>query len=270
MGRRLVIDSNMLQTEELNQYLAFNPRNFAVITSEVWFELYKQRCSTALMKGLAVLGQYPDQVIALRSTEEIMRIDPRVPDLVEAMELLEGAESLRQMMLAISPQEIGSPSIQAQLIAQWDAAAAENEGMLEGALDVLAALPEMQEQMFSAAQIRICRAGGRYTSDMFDSIFGAADQIWEVISEMIDTPWQRYSEYRASSFPYRLSVGIVVYLLWWIAHGSQSRKRLEATRNDVIDIFLAVHATYADGFSTNDEKARWVYWQIKGALRCLT
>lgn len=138
--------------------------------------------------------------------------------------------------------------------------------MLEGALDIVVSLPEMQAQMFSAAEVRIIRKKGRFTPEMFSSIFGAAEQLWEALSEAMELPQHQDSTFRASSLQFRIALGIVIYLLWWISKGSQSRRKIEAARNDVIDLFLAAQACYFDGFLTQDAKALWIHDNLKGAL----
>ena len=266
VGSWAVIDSNMIQTSELEQFLAFDPGNRVVVPIEIWFELYKQHCLEALRRGLDILGRYPHQVVVLRATGEIMRLDPSCPDLVDRLTLADDGLSMMQMVAALSPDQSAETDVQAQLKAKWDEATSQSEGMLEGALDIVVSLPEMQEQMFSAAEIGIIRRNERYTHDMFGSIFGAAEQLWESMSEAMGLPWREQTEYKASSLQFRIALGIVVYLLWWISKGSQSRKKLEATRNDVIDLFLAAQATYFDGFLTKDEKALWIHDNLKGAL----
>ncbi|MCR6631503.1 MAG: hypothetical protein NVV74_16465 [Magnetospirillum sp.] len=266
MGTHVVIDSNIIQVKELDDFLSARSSNVAVIPIEIWFELYKQRCVDALRRGLEILGRYPDQVVVLRTTGDIMRLEPSHPNLVERMVLPDAGSLMRQMLISLSPEHSGEPEIQAQLKARWDAAALQNEGMLEGALDIVVSLPEMQAQMFSAAEVRIIRKKGRFTPEMFSSIFGAAEQLWEALSEAMELPQHQDSTFRASSLQFRIALGIVIYLLWWISKGSQSRRKIEAARNDVIDLFLAAQACYFDGFLTQDAKALWIHDNLKGAL----
>lgn len=264
MSSRLLIDSNMIQKPELEAFLACDSGNRVVISIEIWFELYKQRCLDALRRGLEILGRYPDRLIVLRPTGEIMRLDPSAPDLLERMALPDAGPSMRQMVAALAPGD--DPAVAAYLRAKWDEAADLNQSMIEGAVDILVSLPELQEQMFSAAEVGIIRRKERHTQAMFGSIFGAAEQLWESISDAMDLRWREQAPVKASALQFRIALGIVINLLWWISHGSQSKKKIEATRNDVIDIFLAAQATYFDGFLTRDDKALWIHDNLKGAL----
>lgn len=266
MSGWLLIDSNMIQESELEAFLASDPGNRAVISIEIWFELYKQRCVDGLRRGLDIIGRHPDQLIILRTTGEIMRLDPSIPDLLGRMALPDVGPSVRQMVDALAPEHSEDPALVESLKAKWDEAADQNLGMIEGALDIMLSLPEMEEQMFSANDIGIIRRNERYTHEMFGSIFSAAEQIWEVICEAMDLSSREQASAKASTLQFRIALGIVIYLLWWISKGSQSKKKIEATRNDVIDIFLAAQASYFDGFFTRDGKALWVHNNLKGAL----
>lgn len=139
--------------------------------------------------------------------------------------------------------------------------------MLEGAEDVLVALPEMAEQMFTPQHLRIIRTNVRYTPEMFSSIFGAADQIWETLSgRNAESTLTEPEEFRTRGYLYRYSLAIVIHLLWWIRNGSQPQTRLDRASNDFIDLSFAVYGTYYDGLMTSDKKAAWMYQNLCLAL----
>src|ERR1700722_18550377 len=150
----------------------------------------------------------------------------------------------------------------------WSGAVNLLPGMLEGAQDIMTSLPEMAEQMFASEQLRIIRKNTRYTLDMFSSIFGPADQIWETLSG--GDPHQIRSsglkEFRTRTYLYRYALAIVIYLLWWIKNGNQAQRRLDRTRNDLIDLSFAVYGTYYEGLMTADKKAEWMHQNLFIAL----
>jgi len=265
-GWRAVIDSNMIQAPALGTFLTSDPRNRVIVPVEIWFELYKQRSIDALQRGLAILGRHSDQVLVLRSTGEIMRFAPPFPDMAGRMILPGGGEAVRKMVEELSSEARIEPAFAKRISAGWRAAAEQNLGMLEGAVDVVAALPMMQEDMFSAHEIRVIRKKERFTHSMFGTIFGAAEQINDGLSELMELPVHADHRIRAHSLQLRMALGIVIHHLWWVRNGSQSKKKLEATRNDIIDLLLAAQATFFDDFVTQDEKADWVYQNLKGAL----
>lgn len=269
-GQRRVIDSNMLQSEELRQFLIQHRTNFAVITEFAWFEIYKQQSEAAIVAGLSVLGQFPEQIIVLRSSGEIANMDPRISNMTDAMQHSEVALNIRQMVEAVTGPSRDPEQIRAQMQQQWARASALLPDLLEGAAEIMTSLPEMEEQMFTRNEVRIIRNGARYTPDMFASIFGAADQIWEMLSAPLDSDLRQLDErYKTKAYLYRYSLALVVYLLRWIMNGSQPHKRLERTRNDLIDLCFAVYGTYYEGLMTADRKASWMHDQLSRALSAL-
>lgn len=255
----------MIQSPELGRFLGRGLDNRAVLAIEVWFELYKQRSVEALRKGLEIIGRYPSQLIGLRSTGEILRFDPVTPGLVERMIDSDAGLSIGEMVLALGGGEV-AVGVKEQLRSKWDEAVRNNEGMLEGAMAVLASLPEMQDQLFSASEVGVIRRNERYMHDMFGTIFGAAEQLNEAFSEALGMAPIDHGPAKSATLQFRIALGIVIYLLWWISKGSQSKKKLEATRNDILDLFLAAQATYFDGFFTRDAKASWLHANLEGAL----
>lgn len=271
VAQRLVIDSSMLQSEDLRRFLGVSVTNFAVLPDFAWFELYKQKSVEAIVTALSVIGDFPEQIIVLKSGREIAEIDPRTPVMTSMMQRTDVAHHIRGMVTTLNGPDRDEPEVSAQLERLWSGAVNLLPGMIEGAQDIVTSLPEMAEQMFAAEQLRIIRRNMRYTQDMFSSIFGAADQIWETLSggnpDQIQS--SRLKEFKTRTYLYRYALAIVIYLLWWIKNGNQAQKRLDRTRNDLIDLSFAVYGTYYEGLMTADKKAEWMHQSLFLALNAI-
>ena len=141
--------------------------------------------------------------------------------------------------------------------------------MLLGAEDIAISLPEIA-QIFSAHEIRLCRTNGRYTMEMFEKIFGGADQLYEYFSRqrgLVTHP--EASGDRYDSYFYRQGLATMIYALWWIRTGSQPPKRFDRVRNDIIDLQIAVYGTYFSGVLTDDKKAGWMHHQLVEGLKMI-
>ncbi|QQM29628.1 hypothetical protein JET14_15125 [Martelella lutilitoris] len=268
MIQRLVIDSNMLQSEYLRHFLDTSSTNFAVLPDFAWFEIYKQRSIEAVASALSVIGDFPEQIVVLKSGRDIAEIDPRMPAMLPLMQYGDAADSIREMVNILNGPSRNEPAIRDQLDRLWDGAVNSLPGMLEGAQDIMTSLPEMSEQMFKAQHLRIIRQNSRFTPEMFSSIFGAADQIWETLSDggRHRSAPSAFDEHKTHTYLYRYALALVIYLLWWIRNGNQPQKRLERTRNDLIDLSFAVYGTYYEGLMTSDKKAGWMYENLRLAL----
>lgn len=269
--QRLVIDSSMLQSEDLRRFLNASVTNFAVLPDFAWFELYKQKSIEAIVTALSVIGDFPEQVIVLKSGKEIAEIDLRSPIMTSLMQRTDVTHRIRGMVATLNGPDRDQPEVHTQLERLWSGAVNFLPGMLEGAQDIMISLPEMAEQMFTPQQLRIIRINARYTPDMFSSIFGAADQIWETLSSTAqDRIWPSGSdEGKTRAYLYRYSLALVIYMLWWIKNGSQAQKRLDRMSNDLIDLSFAVYGTYYEGLMTADKKAEWMHQNLSFALNAV-
>lgn len=267
----LVIDSSMLQSQELRSYLLASPHNLAVLADYAWIEIYKQQTLEAVKRGLSIVGDFPDQLILLRFNGEIIRLDPTEPDLRERMQLKGTADGIREMAAIIRSAAIDDAAVLEQLHGHWNFANDLLPELIEGALEIAASLPEMEAQMFTEAEIRIIRTSRQYPGAMMETIYGAAVQIWEALAHAYRLPWQNLGDNRvARSYLFRYALGLVVHLLWWISSGSQPIRRMDRMRNDMIDLSFCVYASYFDGFMTADEKARWIHANLVAALEAIS
>jgi hypothetical protein len=268
-AKRLVIDSSKLQSVELREFLSASSTNMAVLADFAWFEVYKQQSAGALLAFFSVIGDFAGQLIVLKSGAEIARINPALPIGPEEM-TREDSHLVRQMIDTVRGPQIEDPMVLHQLQERWRSANLTLTDMHEGAIDIIASLPEMSEQMFSESEIRIIRTNRRYTEKMFANIFGAAEQIWETLADGYAISWPPMArEHLYDAYLFRYALGIVIYLLWWIRTGSQKVERLDRVRNDLIDLSLAVYGTYFDGFLTGDRRAEWLFQNLSRALEAV-
>jgi len=130
-------------------------------------------------------------------------------------------------------------------------------------------LPAIDEA-FSADDIRRCHANGEYTAAMFETVFRAADQLYETFLRSFEaTPGHRSPENRYDAYLYRLALAVMIYAFWWIRSDSSLSKSLEPAGHESVDLGLAVYGTYFAGLITEDAKARWMHDNLSTALRMI-
>src|ERR1700730_4626216 len=74
---RMVVDSNYLQKEKLRSYLAASTDNYAVLTDYAAMEAYKGDTLTSIFHSMAIVADYPKQVIILKATPIICGLTGR-------------------------------------------------------------------------------------------------------------------------------------------------------------------------------------------------
>lgn len=264
--RAYVIDSNMLQTKELDRLLSVGD-TVAILPDFVWYELYKQQTLDALRLGLSVLGDHPDKVVLLRPSAEISRLNPAVADELHRLIWDGPLGDVSEMIRIVRAEAPMLRSTAAQLRTLWGWARTLRPSLIEGAAEIAQSFPEMEESMFDSQEVRIIRTNGKYTPRMIFKIYGAAEQIWENLAAKHYIELEGLDKRLISqAYLFRFALGILILLIWWIRGGSQLAVRLDRLSNDMIDLSLAVHATYFDGIVTRDEKARWVHYNLVQAI----
>lgn len=262
-----VIDSNMLQSDELRQYLRSCAENLAVLPDFAWYEIYKQESLDGVRHGLSVVGDYPDQTILLRPGGHIARLDPEVAEDLGRLIWDGSPGDIRHFVSLVRSDAPLDADAQAQLDALWTWARTMKPSLIEGAVDFVESFPEMQAQLFDRSEIRIIRTGGKFTGQMIVTIFSAAIQIWETLAKEYELPREGLTEEEISrTYLFRFGLGLIMYLLWWIRGGSQAIVRIDRASNDFIDLSFTVYATYFDGFLTRDDKASWVHQNLVAAI----
>ncbi|RUX28577.1 hypothetical protein EOA23_15070 [Mesorhizobium sp. M2A.F.Ca.ET.042.01.1.1] len=262
-----MIDSNMMRSPILRDYLEGSEFNLAVIPDVMWIEAYKSRTVESIASTLSVVGAHSDQVVILKTSGEIALLDPGL-GMTEATMRDRQGHDLKEMMEALELARAGDRGILEQLEMQWSQATSLMGGMLEGTVDILQSLPEMAE-VYTADEIRRFRTSNKFTQSMLEKIFGSAEQICETLFASYGRVPPSDPRLRLDTYLYRFSLAIMMYMIWWLRKGSQIPKRHDRAHNDFIDLSFAVHATYFDGFMTEDEKANWMYTQLSGALHAV-
>jgi len=258
-----VIDSNMIQSPLLGDWLAASSDHLAILPDFVWIEIYKQQSVASIRAALTVIGAFPDRIRLIKPGGKVADLDPRRCNM--AAQMIEPDTHLRQMTEAIALAERGDPTVLAEFAIRWEDAAAHIQEMAEGAVDIVESLPGIAA-IFTAEEVRLCRTNGRYTVGMSGKIFGSADQIYESLIEARRKDAPLSESERIDAYLYRYALAMMIYALWWIRTGNQKPKRLERLRNDMIDLSFAVYGTYFDGLLTNDSKCNWMYANLSGAL----
>ncbi len=112
---RVVIDSNRVQSLELETFLASGPSHRAVVTDWLMMEAYKGDMRKSLYKSIAVLEKYPRQVIVLRNTGQCMRVRADA-QMANRLIWTEHTKTFPEFMLEVRAAEAGGGAIEESLL----------------------------------------------------------------------------------------------------------------------------------------------------------
>jgi hypothetical protein len=113
---RTVVDSNFLQSDGLRAYLSKSPANIAVLTDYAAMEAHKADTLETLYRSMAILGEFPRQVIVLKGTQAVCGLSGRASGLQRRMIHQEQTQGFAEYCRHLAAARRGDLSIQAQLI----------------------------------------------------------------------------------------------------------------------------------------------------------
>lgn len=257
---RKIVDSNFLQREDLRAYLASSPEHFAVLTDYAAMEAYKDNTLVSIYRSMAILSQYPAQVIILHGTQHACGLagDGRI--YWRRMIDNEQTEGFASYCSMLDRAQQGDASLQRELLDLGREATAHMERMLADARGMYRALDGIA-QTYTVEELRQLRKpNAPYTEALVEKTLRHVMMLAAMM--LADHP-------AVTSFPdakeapdrfvFRVALCMLLLALRWISVGGATNTRPQRIRNDLVDINFAAFATYFDGLLTADDKLASIY-----------
>ena len=262
---RKILDSNYLQSPQLEAYLADSPANLVVVADYVWIEAYSGKTLKSIFPAMRILARYPSQVIHLIGTREAGALIESTSDPAARLIDEPGAREFREYCELLPRAERGDTHIRRQLLALGRDAAEQMERITADMRDFREMLKDF-ECLFSKSDVRALRTHGEFSDDFLPTLVKTAMTLTGSLCE-IHPDVDRLPSFSAlpDSFLFRMAVCASVLALLWVSVGGAQSVRAGKLRNDFVDSCLAAYATYFDGFLTDDQKAKRIY-EIAGEV----
>lgn len=260
---RLVIDSNALRSDDLRRYLSQSPRNEAVLTDYAAMEAYKGDTLVAIPKSMAVLGDFPKQVIILRGTQAVCGLSGRGRGLQRRLIDERQTADFERFCKALGAAKSGHQALQRQLLELGRDAAAHMQRMLIDSRDTGQAIDDIGTT-FTPEERRILRERFAVTEPMFRKLIENVARIARNLfgSHPAVRKWPNPNEI-ANTFIFRSALCGYLLALDWISLGGAAGAKPERLRNDMVDINFAAYATYFDGLMSADKRVMRIYEEAK-------
>ncbi len=250
-GLSVVVDTNQLARDELLWFLKLSPDNRAILPDYVAMERFKPDDLNHLYAAFSPLKPFAHQVMILKSTGEVSRLNPDVDALPADLIDADQTEAFPDFLDQLERAAAGDDRVVRQLRDRAGWAQAQMSVVLEGASNFPIDLAEF-EQFFTKRDIAYIRSGKILTNEMnakFDLAVGnIAQALFENAPTRLTPPdpatWPQH-------FILRNALCHGVYMLAFVRRGIGAR-RPEKARNDVIDVLLATYGTYFNGVMSED------------------
>jgi hypothetical protein len=251
---RLVIDSNKLQSEELQTFLSKSKENFAVLTDFAAMEAYKGNTPT-IFESMAILSDFPDQVLVLKNTCAVLNLRGRCSGLQRRLIDQSQTSDFANYAKNLRHAREGNLQYQHQLKNLGYDATTHLDKMLGNAATMATAIIDIGK-LYSKEERRTVRLKEHHSSEFIDKSV-------KKVLEMAGIGFQNqpnvnfvpsYAEL-PNTFIFRLALSHYLLALDWIAFGGVKDVKPAILRNDFVDANFVAYATFFDGLMSSDAKA---------------
>jgi hypothetical protein len=175
-----VVDINCLQNDELRSYLASSRRNRAVLTDYAAMEAYKGDTLRSIFSSMAIVAEYPKQVIVLESTQLACGLTGRVwrfygRDAALRAYLIDKDQTwgFPQYCVDLMAAKRGNIELQRDIVEHGREATAQMDRILRDMPTLSSGLEMMVEfvrRSHAPAELKILRERGVYTQNMMAKV----------------------------------------------------------------------------------------------------
>ncbi|WP_370204088.1 hypothetical protein [Bradyrhizobium diazoefficiens] len=264
---RKVIDTNYLKSAELKEYLA-TPDNHVVIPDLVLMERLRGGDVEAICQQFELLMQHPKQVVVLKSTNAVAGLRKRrrrglQRRRIDKKQTHDFEEWCKKLELARK----GDSELRKNFAEKCKLAAADLAEMAKGQ-DTYAANLAEHAKKYSEAELNILRKGEPITAELLKKIKGHIVDLAQALFEA--HPYFKQPpavKHLPNAFLFRYAISGYIVALRRIKEGGANGASAEKIRNDLVDAMIAAHATYFDGLSSEDQKAKEIHETTRDLLK---
>lgn len=259
---RLVIDSNQLQSDQLGDFLRKSPSNRAVLTDFVAMEAYKGDSLNSIFKSMAIVSEYPNQVLILKGSRKVSGMPGRRKGLQRRLIDEKQTNGFPSFVRALRLAQTGNVHVQQQILDHGRSADEHFSKMLAEA-EAMRPIFNALGKEYSKDERAILRDRNSYTPKMADKLVKKLLELAGYIFR--DSPFiHRRPSYEELPNTYFFRVTLACYLMaiTRAAHGGVSSIRPDRLRNDLVDMTFVAYGTYFDGILSEDEDLNNMFSEV--------
>ena len=268
--RRMIIDNNYLQHDDLRSYLEESGQHFVVLNEFMAMDSYKGNTLKSVPLSYAILCTYPRQVILLKGSEITQHYLDRVSNpqlrLIAKDQTGDFCEFCRVLKSAGHTEHV-----QQQLLDLGRAADSHMDLMIAEAIKLAALLPTLREA-YTASELATLQAQDGLPDDLARKVINQVMWVTAERLSAIRVPKKPTFDQVLDSLIFREQLCLYIWTIFSMSGATPSNAA--RIRNDVIDATHAAYATYFDGILSKDALPNKIYgiarsWldTMEGALR---
>jgi hypothetical protein len=256
---KLVIDSNALQSEELRTFLSNSKGNFAVLPDFVGMEAYKGDPLKTVYKSMAIVSDFPNQVIILKGSAKVCGLSGRRKGLQRRLIDDQQTAGFADHARALHFAKAGNVRIQEQIRDLGEFANAHLNNMRDEAENIRGPIGELGRR-FSKEERSQLRAGEKYSSELVDKVV-------RIVMELAALAFRdsrailRKPSYQElpNTFIFRVMFATFLHSIRRFSQGGFDQLSSDKLANDFVDMMFVAYGSYFDGGMSSDKNVKYMF-----------
>lgn len=254
-----IVDINYLQKPELEDYLAKSRDNHVVFTDFACMEIYKCNALKNLACKIKIVSQYPNQVIVLKGTREIIgltlvpnKLPQSLIDYIQTVGFFEFCEHTKSACE-------GDKLLSREVLSKESSASQYLDEQMQSHQLIVDGIKGLAKS-YDPSHLKALRKGKELPPDFMYSITKNILLVTRFLLEKHpDVQALPEVEFLRNSYVFRFAICTHFLSLRWIKDGGVEQVSAEKLRNDIVDMSYVTYATYFDGLLSLDKKLNEIY-----------
>lgn len=268
--KRMVIDKNMFERDELRAWLAESKEHIAIVTDYAQLEMLKGNAVVNILKSTEIVSAFPKQVHVLKPITEISGLKGKKKGIKKRLTSGGGTRSFRKCCKKRARAAQGDKKLQNQILAKSEQAAAQFEDMLADMKGFAGNIEDATNQ-FTEEELAVLRNEQPVSEGIVVKILdGTMNLAWKFFALHPEIEKLPPAHELPHTFIFRMALCAHIHALRWRVAGGAADALLERMRNDVLDVTYAAYALCFDGLLSNDAMAKEIHDNTRAMLDLFT
>jgi hypothetical protein len=232
-------------------------------------EVYKGDTLVSIFRSMAILSDYPSQVIVLKGTKQVCGLSGSGKGLTKRLIDHSQTGGFARYCIDLKKAKMGDAIKQAVLLEYREEANRHMDLVFNDAGNLADSIQGIAGT-FTREEVTLLRKRRSLTEGSFDKL---QKSILLIAGFMFRDHPNVSSLPDLSSLPntfiFRFSLCTYLLAIWWISEGGAHGAGSGRLRNDLVDMNYVAYSTYFDGFLSNDKKANEIYSIAKFMLETM-
>ncbi len=222
-------------------------------------ECYKGNALSNIQRSLAIVATYPEQVIVLKGTRDIVQLQAQGPHTLDALIDVQQTAGFKFFVRHVQAAALGDKDLQSQLVHLAEAAKAHFRQRRDDAAGVALAIRETARTFLPSQLAELRREGplSQKTGEVVvKNVLLLTAKLFQAHPDVGSLP---PADTLRGTFVFRFALAVQLLVVRWLSEGGIESVSMDVLGNDIVDMAYAAYATLFDGILSRDRKLLSLY-----------